>query len=837
VHFAKQSPPSHSAIDAKRVTTDFRGMWRLRSMPTLALPNLALLAGVLTSLAGCRLDVPEPVAEAAYEVQIRRTEFGIPHILAADLAGAGFGLGYAGAKDYVCILSDQVVRVRSERARYFGAGANGEHVTSDFGMLGLGVMARGRDMLAAMSESLRAIVDGYAAGYNHYLETATALPAACAGAEWVKPVSAEDLAGYYFLLNLRSSALPFFDYVSAASPPSGQATSGTSAVGPSFDLRDIGLGSNGWAIGKERSANGRGMLLANPHFPWEGELRLHETHVTVPGEINVYGASLTGVPVINIGFNENVAWTHTVSPAKHFTLYRLELSPSDATSYIYDGQARQMTSQSYAIEVKAEDGTLGQQERTFFRSHYGPMVSGPALEWDETVAYTYRDANENNLGVAEQWHAMSRAGSVAELVDAHRVHHGIPWVFTIATDKEGHALMLDGSRTPNLSQATEADYKQALIDDALVLAVASLGVVMLEGNTSSTEWVGLDSNGGLVPIDEAPQVARDDYALNANDSAWLAHPNAALSSLPLMYGAFEKPLSPRTRMNFELFGESGPGAASGADHKFDHAELMAAALNNRGLMAELLRDAVVLRCEAQSNVSLDGEQVDIAAACATLKGWDGKLDLDSRGAVLWRVFLAQFNDDDRTDAGSLFATGFDVADPIATPHTLSPASPMGEDAILQRLAKAVQKLAQAGLTPSATLRDTQYVLKGGERIAVHGGNRTEGVSNIITYSESNGTLLPRTTRGETISATSGLTPDGSYLVNYGTSFIMALAFSDEGPQAKAFLSYSESTDPASPHFSDQTKAFSAKAWRDIRFTEDDIAADPALVTTELRVLR
>jgi len=32
-------------------------------------------------------------------------------------------------------------------------------------------------------------------------------------------------------------------------------------------------------------------------------------------------------PFVNIGFNKDVAWSHTVSTAKRFTLYQLQLVP------------------------------------------------------------------------------------------------------------------------------------------------------------------------------------------------------------------------------------------------------------------------------------------------------------------------------------------------------------------------------------------------------------------------------------------------------------------------------------------------------------------------------
>ena len=49
------------------------------------------------------------------------------------------------------------------------------------------------------------------------------------------------------------------------------------------------------------------------------------------------------------------------------------------------------------------------------------------------------------------------------------------------------------------------------------------------------------------------------------------------------------------------------------------------------------------------------------------------------------------------------------------------------------------------------------------------------------------------------------------------------------------LSYSQSADPASPHFADQTRLFSESKYRPVLFTEAEILADPQLKTTELAI--
>src|SRR3546814_9608105 len=55
--------------------------------------------------------------------EIRRTEYGIPHIKADDWAGLGYGYGYAFAEDNACLLAEMVVTARAERSAFFGDSA------------------------------------------------------------------------------------------------------------------------------------------------------------------------------------------------------------------------------------------------------------------------------------------------------------------------------------------------------------------------------------------------------------------------------------------------------------------------------------------------------------------------------------------------------------------------------------------------------------------------------------------------------------------------------------------------------------------------------------------
>jgi acyl-homoserine-lactone acylase len=140
---------------------------------------------------------------------------------------------------------------------------------------------------------------------------------------------------------------------------------------------------------------------------------------------------------------------------------------------------------------------------------------------------------------------------------------------------------------------------------------------------------------------------------------------------------------------------------------------------------------------------------------------------------------------------------------------------------LENLARAAQLLRSRGLALDVPLGEVQYADKAGRRIPIHGGDGAyDGLMNMQRNSRNTTTLepmeYPRPVQGSRF-----LTEKG-YPVVHGSSFLMALEFTAEGPRAKAFLTYSQSGDPLSPHFTDQTERFSQKQWRPVLFREAEI---------------
>lgn len=796
--------------------------------------SLALLL-VIAFTAGTTVAVAErPHRPAAhqYRASISWTSHGIPHVLAHDIGSAGFGQGWAYAHDRGCDLADQIVKVRSERARWFGRGQGDAHVASDFAYQALGIRDQARRSLRRMPKDPKNLIMGYAAGYNAYLEDvgAAGFPGWCRGKPWVKPISALDLHSYQLDLAMLQSGRQLLAPIALAQPPgspqnplSVDPTSVKQAV--SHLVSGSNAGSNAWAIGRDRTAGASSRLVGNPHFPWQGEFAFWESHVTVPGVLDAYGASLGGVPGVQIGFNQHVAWTATVAPGARHTFYSLQLSDGDPTAYVVDGKTEKMRQRTFSISVKDADGSLSKQSRTLWSTRYGPVLdlSGldPALGWTDRTALTYRDANVENGRVVEQWLAMARAGSVGEIEQVIEDVQGIPWSNTIAADDRGRTLFVDAAATPNLSASAIAEWRSN-----------PLGI--LDGSRSSNAWRREPGarRPGLVPFARQPQLMRNDYVANANTSHWITNPSSPLVGYSPLQGPEQTALSPRMRQTFQVI-EDPDGRYSGDDRRFTRAELENAALTDRSLTSDILADQLRAACRAAATSASEPTR----AACAALQTWDGELSMRSRGAILWREFIDQiagppapgsFAGQNLLEAGELFAVGFDPNDPLGTPRGLAKDTAPAMTA----LGNAAQALRAAGLPLDVSPAQAQFAWTEGPPWPVPGGSgENVGILNHVSYQDGRGfisSLEPiEPPPGEAIPGSTQLTTAG-YRVNSGTSFLLSVEFGRSGPKGRAVLTYSQSKDQASPHHADQIALFSDKTLRDCKFTEDEIRNDPEL---------
>lgn len=789
--------------------------------------------------------------DGQYNATITYTEHNVPHITADNYGSLGFGVAYAQAQENLCTLAEQLMKLRGETALYFGG--EPANIGSDIGYKALDYTSQAEELFPQISAQAQAMMEGYAAGYNQALgEFDGNYPSPCANAPWVQEISAQDLLAYHLDLAGLASARNFMPAMAAAQPPSEPNTEigvHNIELDPAQVLTSEGIGSNGWALGKDKVEEGNAMLIGNPHFPYDGELRFYEQHLTIPNELDITGVGLIGLPIVVIGFNDHLGWTHTVSQSKRFTLYQLELDPEDPTRYLFDGESRAMTSKEVTVLVNVGAPEPIEHTQKVYFTHFGPVVNlgsmSPALAWTNASAVAYRDATAGNYRMLEQWLAMGKAKNRSDFFAAFNQHQALPWVNTIMIDEAGTASYLDGTQVPLLSAPAETYWRVASQDPQLApIWQDGAGNVLLPGNSSTYEWVDTGEAGapGLVPFKHAPQTTRSDYVFNANSSYSLVNLDEPLKNYSYMYGPDDDIISPRSRYNAQLIHGIADTSTEvdGGNGLFTFAELKNVFNHNGSLFGNHFKDELVQRCQANNSITISGSAIDLTPACLILAGWDGRYHLDSEGALLMREFLDHFRHPfHRGLDHSLFAVPFDPANLATTPRGLAPLQgDPNNDPILLALASAMGRLAEAGIAPNARVADHQYIIKaeGHEPIPVAGGNSYEGVFNMSETAiptRSTSRLATVVTGKKTIcNPTTGLCSplttlaDESlaYPINYGSSFVMALMFDDEGPTAQMFLSYSQSHDPESEFFDDQTKKYSQLEWRDMLFKSADVEA-------------
>ncbi|MFB6887783.1 penicillin acylase family protein [Kitasatospora sp. NPDC056327] len=791
----------------------------------------AVLCAVLPFLAAaCPVDGAAAVSGGrGLSAVIRYTEYGIPHIVARDFAGLGFGSGWAQARDSVCDLADAFLTVRGERSRWFGPepapDPQGSFATSNLasdlyfrGVRDAGTVERLRATPApagpsrAVAESVR----GWAAGYNAWIARNRVTDPACAGADWVRPVTDVDVSALDYSLAVLLGEGRGIDGITAAEPPAPGTTPAADGPGPARVLpparpasgepahespagRSARPGSNAVAFHGSTTGNGHGLLLGNPHFPWHGAHRFWQSQQTVPGELDVMGASLLGAVTVSIGHNAHVAWSHTVATGVPMNLYELTLDPADPTVYLVDGRPERMTRRDVTVSVK--DGAP--VSRTQWWTRYGPVLTtldttGP-LPWTGTTAYALTDPNAANLRGSDTALALSRARSTDEVLSGLNRTQGLPWANTVAADAAGHTLFTQSQVLPRITD----DLARRCSTPLGAATYPATGLAVLDGSRSHCA-LGTDPDAlqpGVFGPGALPTLRDTPYVENSNDSAWLTNADHPLTGYERVFGSVGTPLSLRTR------GALHDVSALAARGRLGVADLQHHQFADRSFAGDLAADGLRGACATPVR-GADGEggetEADIAEACRVLARWDRTTNTDSRGAPLFDRFWRRLTT--ATTPDDLWRVPFSPTDPLHTPRDLAAAP----SALRSALGHAVAELRAAGLSADARWSEAQFVVRDGTRIPLPGGASELGLWNVID-------ALWNPEAG------------GYSDVESGTSYLQAVGWDGTGcPVAKTLLAYSQSSDSTSPHHADQTSLFSAGRWVTSRFCEEDILASPAL---------
>ncbi|MFT4065917.1 penicillin acylase family protein [Paraburkholderia sp.] len=815
---------------------------------------------LISALAACHTpdtplaqsDIAAVAAVSPYQATIRRTRDGVPHIDAADWGSLGYGVGYAQAQDALCTLADAFVTWRGERSATFGADGHPpapstfgqpRNLDADFffrSVIDADALARFRN---AQPQRERSLVAGYADGYNRYIDDLHAgrfpkAHAACASEPWVTHISADDLYRRFIAANLAGGTMPFLRGIATAQPP-GAATpaasvgigAGTARISSASDPLAVGghagIGSNALAFGAAVTQDGRSLLFGNPHWFWQGPDRLYQAQLRIPGQLDVAGASFLGVPMVMIGFNRDVAWTHTVSSARRFGIFQLSLIPGAPTHYRYEGRDEAMRPVSVTIQVRdPQTGALSPATRTLYRTRFGPVVDlaslAPSLGWTDRQAFALFDVNADNPRTFSNFLDWDQARSLDDFIAIQKRYAAMPWVNTFAIGRhDPNVWFADIGAVPGVTDALAAD---CTTPAGRAVDARMPGVPFVDGSRAACAWIARTLPGavraGRLPVDAMPSLLRTDYVGNFNGSYWLTNPRAPLTGFAQVVGQTGVAQSLRTRLGHQIAAQliGAPGGV-GRD------ALKQAVLASTSMSAQLMRQPVldaVCRTDGAANIvsvaagagtSAKAQSVDIGPACAVLRRWDGTANVDARGANLWDEF---WNRASALPELQHYTQPFDAARPLTTPDGLDTANPALVRALGNALGGATLALRRNGFALDATRGEMLYVGDGAGRIPAYGGCDREGYFTVDCA------MQPLDRHGYPLDHDA-----------HGNSYMQVVSFDAAGPQADTMLTTGVSDDPASPYYRVATRAYASKTWSRFPFTQQALDASPEVAKTVL----
>jgi acyl-homoserine-lactone acylase len=784
---------------------------------------------VVSLLVACGGSSDDDSGSPAGVQAIRYTEYGVAHVLADNYDAVGFGQGYAQARDNFCKIERGMLALGGQLSRYFGPDAPGTEfigtgttsLASDFYFRSLADSGVIEQLVAqppplGPRREVRAMVKGFVDGFNASL--ADGHPAECSGAEWLRPMQEIDVYRRVYAVELRMGQAFFAANIIAASPPttSAEARRDSGAAGAALALvRELSdattlPGSNAMALGRDATVSGRGINVANPHLSWTDDMRWWQTQLTIPGELDVAGAALIGVPLVVMGHTASVSWSITTAEKSwRSTLFELTLAADSPTTYLVDGVPEAMQRRDVAIEVKRPGGALETVTNTQYWTRYGPVL-GDGFDWTASNgdvpghALTALDANASSMRMLNTLFAFNHAKSTGDVLQAIRETQGVPWWSVLAADARGETLFSQMQVLPNVTDEHAARCNTELGQ----FLFADRGLAVLDGSRSDCAWQsdadavqpGIFGPGSL-EHPRLPYVVGSRYFENSNDSYWLPSADVTIEGMPRIVGREQSERTLRTR---GLITELEAQVENGGYTRRAVADLV---FSNRSHAADLAVGATVEMCrnlpEGAAEAS-DGVSIDLGDACEVLAGWDHRMDTRSRGALLFTRYWTRAFDAAKAEGASLWTEPFDLADPLSSPSGLDTQAPF----IARALADAVEELSASGIPLDAMLGDYQYVERDGQRFALSGGGDPLGVVNVME---------------------GPFGPDGFAEEHYGSGYMHVVAFDGSAcPDAVTLLTYSQSEEPSSPHRADQTELYSRKEWVTERFCESAILASPVL---------
>lgn len=230
-------------------------------------------------------------------------------------------------------------------------------------------------------------------------------------------------------------------------------------------------GSNNWAVHGDRSAAGGPLLAGDMHLSLTLPAIWYEAHLVTP-DMDIYGVTVPGAPILIEAFNRNLGWAFTNTGADQIDHYALELD-STRTRYRFLNGWRDLTVRLDTIRVDGREPVVD----TVKYAHWGPLLEGTA----EPMAVQWT-AHRSSTTLRALWE-MNHAGDYGEFRDALR-RWDSPMQNILYADVWGNIAVRSTGYLP--------------------IRAAGHGSGLLDGSSRTFEWT------GRLPFEDLPTWSNPD---------------------------------------------------------------------------------------------------------------------------------------------------------------------------------------------------------------------------------------------------------------------------------------------------------------------------------------
>ncbi|HEV2480554.1 MAG TPA: penicillin acylase family protein [Puia sp.] len=718
----------------------------------------------------------------ARQVTILRDKWGVPHIYGKTDAAVVFGLLYAECQTDFPRVEKNYLEMLGRQAEVYGE----NYLYTDVMMRLIYDSVQAIADYTASPAWMHQLLDAFADGVNYYLykhpETkplvlkhfepwyALMFTDGSVSATSTGGVKLDEIKSFYSgHSSLAVHHAPVISDVEKmvltdrgmATPTDGPADepAGGPAGGPGDWPDEDDRGSNGFALSGFRTASGATELYINPHVPFYFRM---EVHLISEEGLNAYGAVTWGQFFVYQGFNAHCGWMHTSSYADVADLYAEKVRQQDTGwVYEYEGRTRPVLEKPFTVYYKKGDVVQSLAVKGYY-THHGPVMASRAGKW-----LSLKEYNRSLNALEEAWQ-ITKANTFDEYKQAMDIRANTT-NNTVYADDQGNIAYWHGNFMPR----RDSSYGWSL---------------PVDGSIAATEWKGLHTLDQIVHVYN-PATG---WIENCNSTPFTSSGNS--SPERSRYPAYMAP----DGQNFRAL--NAIRLISGAN-EFTLDSLIAKGYDHYLTAFDVLLPALF----DAYNQAPDSIRKMLQEPIEVLQKWDRRSAVHSVAtnlAVEWATRMLAYAPRPRTpEDGSNQVGMFDAVVARSTPE---------------------QKTGEL-LTIVNELRH-QY---GSWKIEWGEVCRYQRLTGKIveTYDDRKPSIavgLVASTFGELPSFVSRVMPNTRKRYGYsGNSFIAAVEFGKR-ITARTVVTGGESSDPASPHFSDQAAMYLTGQFKDVYFYREDV---------------